>query len=95
MRVSPIMERLVHCREDRNRAAVILFVDGVELNKGRRDGLQQATSLCQQVACDSSHSLRLCPSSWAMVGQHVQHVVCANAGVKRSGAEPSLSQAHQ
>lgn len=46
MRVSPIMGRLVHCREDHNCAAVILFAAGVELDKGRREGLQQATSLC-------------------------------------------------
>ena len=43
MRLSPIMGRLAHCREDRNCAAVILFIDGVELDKGRGGGLQQAT----------------------------------------------------
>lgn len=40
MRVSPIMGRLAHRHEDRNCAAVILFVDGVELDKSRGEGLQ-------------------------------------------------------
>ena len=46
MRVTPIMARRVHYREDRNCAAVILFVDSIEPCKGRGEGLQQATILC-------------------------------------------------
>lgn len=46
MRVSPIMARRVRCREDRNCAAVILFVDGVEWCKGRGEGVHQATIHC-------------------------------------------------
>jgi hypothetical protein len=43
---SPIMGRPAHSREDRNCAAVILFVDDVALDKRRGQSLQQHASLC-------------------------------------------------
>jgi len=46
MHVSPIMGLPTRCREDRNCAAVILFVNDVELDKGRGEGVQQAKLLC-------------------------------------------------